>query len=186
MFNNSSKFIVNGGTFKNLNHYHSNPKSGLGQLYKASMPDAALDSSAREYAAKCYPGTREERIQQFISWVSAFTGREDRSFRMTWMSGPAGVGKSALAQTCAEMLGKDKLAAAFFFSRYNRRHNPEHLIPTIAYQIAMAFKPVANILDAKIRDNPSLLSKTMEVQFRELVVAPLLELRVQDKGVQDR
>ncbi|KAF9445087.1 hypothetical protein P691DRAFT_676355 [Macrolepiota fuliginosa MF-IS2] len=150
------------------------------------MPDAALDSSAREYAAKCYPGTRKQRIRQFTSWASAFITRQDRRFCMTWMSGPAGVGKSALAQSCAETLGKDKMGAAFFFSRFNRRDDPNRLVPTIAYQIAMVFEQVARILDAKIRKDPSLLSKTIEVQFTELVVLPLLQVRMQDKGVYDR
>ncbi|KAF9444902.1 hypothetical protein P691DRAFT_676741, partial [Macrolepiota fuliginosa MF-IS2] len=120
------------------------------------MPTAVLGSPAREYAARCYPGTREQRIQYFVSWASAFISHQDRRFRMTWMSGPAGVGKSALAQTCAETLGKDKIGAVLFCSRHNRRDNPSRLIPTIAYQIAMKIKPVAIILDAKIRKDPSL------------------------------
>ncbi|KAF9446033.1 hypothetical protein P691DRAFT_761988 [Macrolepiota fuliginosa MF-IS2] len=182
MFDSSREFVVNGGTFIDNSH----PESGLERLYQASMPEAALDSSAREYAAKCYPGTRAQRIQEFVSWASAFISHQDRRFRMTWMSGPAGVGKSALAQTCAETLGDDAMGAAFFFSCYNRRDDPSRLVPTIAYQIAMKIKPVATILDEKIREDPSLLSKTIQVQFRELVVAPLLELKMQDEGMRDR
>lgn len=105
---------------------------------------------------------------------------------MTWMSGPAGVGKSALAQTFAETIGNGMLGAAFFFSRPNKRNNPDCFFPSIAYQISTKVKPLASILNEKIDEDPSLLSKTIEVQFQELIVAPLLELKSRDREMQDR
>jgi adenylylsulfate kinase-like enzyme len=45
---------------------------------------------------------------------------------MFWLSGPAGTGKSAVAQTFAEKsLEQDRLGAAYFFFRLSSRNNPE-------------------------------------------------------------
>ncbi len=102
------------------------------------------------------------------------------------MNGPAGVGKSAIAQTCAERVGKDHLGAAFFFSRPNERDNPDRLFPSIAYQISTRVEPIAIILDRKIRNDPSLLSKTLDIQLQELIIAPYLELKEQKMDMQKR
>lgn len=149
---------------------------------QVSVPEAAHDSYARSYPPRCSPGTREQHIEDFTSWVThPIPGR----FRMSWMHGPAGVGKSAIAQTCAEKL-EDRLGAAFFFSGPNQGVDPDRFFPSIAYQISTRVEPFANILDEKIRRNPSILTKTIQVQFRELIVAPMLELEEKGVKVEDR
>jgi len=51
------------------------------------------------------------------------------------MRGPAGVGKSAIAQTCADKLAENwHLGAAFFFT-VKEHNNPSRLFTTIAYQL---------------------------------------------------
>lgn len=159
---------------------------GLARLFDVSVPTAAWDSSAREYAPTCTTGTREQYIQDLTSWASNFITRQDRRFRMMWMSGPAGVGKSTIAQTFAEKMRGDNLGATFFFSRPDQIVKPEYFFPSIAHQISTKIELFADILDQKIRKDPSLLSKALEVQFQELVVAPLLELEKRNVAVQDR
>lgn len=146
------------------------------------MPEGAHDSYARQYAAKCYPGTREQHIEDFVSWASKASHERHHYFRMFWMKGPAGVGKSAIAQTCAEKIGKGRLGAAFFFSQPNQRDDPDRFFPSIAYQLSTQIESFAKILDQKIYADPSVLTKTIERQFQELIVAPFLELR--DQGVE--
>ncbi|KAF9447394.1 hypothetical protein P691DRAFT_643604, partial [Macrolepiota fuliginosa MF-IS2] len=52
-----------------------------------------------------------------------------------WMHRPAGVGKLAVAQTCAELLDeKNKPGAALFFSRPNKRDDPRRLSLSLSYQ----------------------------------------------------
>jgi len=97
-----------------------NPVLGIDILLDSSDPGAAFDSQDH-YDRRCFPGTREQYIADITNWV---TESVDPPSSMYWMRGPAGVGKSAIAQTCAERL-KDTghLGAAFFFT-VNKHSNP--------------------------------------------------------------
>lgn len=101
---------------------------------------------------------------------------------MMWLQGPAGVGKSALAQSCAQEVGP-KLAAAFFFSRPNTRDDPARLFISIAYQLTTKYPTYRHKLDEKIYWDRSLLQKSIDVQFQELIVAPLRELQEEGGGI---
>ncbi|KAF5356219.1 hypothetical protein D9756_004324 [Leucocoprinus leucothites] len=98
--------------------------------------------------------------------------------RVLWMDGPAGVGKSAVAQSCAEILVKKGcLAASVFFSRPNRRQDHKRLFPSLSYQIATKCEPFAEIVDLRIRKDPTLITKAIHEQFQELLVRPLQQLQ---------
>lgn len=108
-----------------------------------------------------------------------------RNLRMMWMEGPAGVGKSALAQSCAEEVGA-KLAAAFFFSRTNGWDDSRRLFPSIAYQLTRKYPEYHKKLDEKISYDPTLVhSAAIEVQFRELIVLPLQELQKEGENIEE-
>ncbi|KAF9443421.1 hypothetical protein P691DRAFT_808973 [Macrolepiota fuliginosa MF-IS2] len=93
------------------------------------------------------------------------------------MRGPAGVGKSAVAQSCAELLSsQNKLGAAFFFSRFNGRDDPNQLFTSISYQIATKCNSYGRLLDRDIWNDPTLVKKSVIQQFRELIVKPWREI----------
>ncbi|KAF9446929.1 hypothetical protein P691DRAFT_644556, partial [Macrolepiota fuliginosa MF-IS2] len=73
---------------------------GIDILLEASIPDAAHDSSVRDQRPRCSPGTRKQYIENIIRW--AVPAIDEKPPPLLWMRGPAGVGKSAVAQTCAE------------------------------------------------------------------------------------
>jgi len=76
---------------------------------------------------------------------------------MYWMRGPAGVGKSSIAQTCAEKLkNTGHLGAAFFFN-VNRLNNPRRLFTTIAYELIAAW-PCRRLSVSILRYPHSLMS----------------------------
>ncbi|KAF9442692.1 hypothetical protein P691DRAFT_618043, partial [Macrolepiota fuliginosa MF-IS2] len=73
---------------------------------------AGLDSAVRYPLPRCHPATRRTLRGRIAGWLA------DRSTNLLWLYGPAGVGKSAIAQTVAEDCRKEGwLGAAFFFSR---------------------------------------------------------------------
>ncbi|KAF9439763.1 hypothetical protein P691DRAFT_785051, partial [Macrolepiota fuliginosa MF-IS2] len=80
--------------------YHCESTHGASN---ASNRDAAHDSSARDYDPRCHPGTREQHIEDVVYWAVPTAGADD-PLPLFWMKGLAGVGKSAIAQTCAEKL----------------------------------------------------------------------------------
>lgn len=141
------------------------------RLLKASMPDAFRDSSARYPPPRCHPGTRQDFIDEITSWA---LGKSSHSKHILWMHGPAGVGKSAVAQSCADLLAeKNELGAALFFSRSNERSDSNSLFTSIAYQLAIKSSLYDDILDHKIRKDPTLVTKSIMEQFQELLVKPL-------------
>lgn len=135
------------------------------------MPDAFRDSSARYPPPRCHPGTRQNFIDEVINWGLSASGDAKH---ILWMSGPAGVGKSAVAQSCADLLAEqNRLGAAFFFSRPNERDNSNSLFTSISYQIATKSELYGDILNHKILKDPTLVTKSITEQFRELLVKPL-------------
>ncbi len=161
-----------------LNQQHLG--AGLQLLLEASYPEAFHDSSS--HPPSCFPGTRLQYIEDVTGWAQAYTAK--RHFRMMRMQGPAGVGKSTLAQSCAEKVG-DQLGAAFFFSRPNKRNISTRLFPSLAYQLAMKHPAYREKLDQKIIHDPSIIDKCIVTQFQELIVVPLRELKEEGQGVKD-
>lgn len=148
------------------------------------MPDAFHDSSARYPPPHCHPGTRQDFIEQITDWG---IGSSHDPKRILWMWGPAGVGKSAVAQSCADLLDtKNKLGAALFFSRPNRRDDPNTLFTSLSYQVATRSRLYGDILDREIWNDPTLVKKSIVRQFQELLVKPLQELRVRGENMEER
>jgi len=152
---------------------------GIDILLDASYPGAASESQDH-YDRRCFPGTREQYITDITNWV---TGSVDRPSSMYWMRGPAGVGKSAIAQTCAEKLKETgHLGAAFFFT-VNKHSNPSRLFTTIAYQLATTLPDYRTFIDERISRDKTLVERKMSFQFRSLIVEPIKELEKQGKRV---
>jgi len=95
-----------------------------------------------------------------------------------WVYGPAGAGKSAIAQTIAEMCEEEMiLLASFFFSRNDpSRSNVNPLIATIAYQITLNLPHVREAILGAIERDPLIFTKSLAVQFKSLIVVPLQPL----------
>jgi hypothetical protein len=88
------------------------------------------------------------------------------------MYGPAGAGKSALAQTIGELCKqKGWLAASFFFSRTAPgRNNGYTLIPTIVYQLTLSYPEIRRPIRRCIERDPSLLNKSLQTIMEEIII----------------
>ncbi|KAF9268734.1 hypothetical protein L218DRAFT_1073187 [Marasmius fiardii PR-910] len=135
---------------------------------------ATYDSGLQFARGSCLHGTRQAVLQDIHKWITS----EGASPPVCWLSGPAGVGKSAIALTVASSCAKDnELAASFFFFRSDlKRNNPDFLMLTIAHGLCTTIPPLRRVIDQKIEDNPNLLEATLERQFEELIVRPLLSV----------
>ena len=100
---------------------------------------------------------------------------EDLDAFIMWVYGPAGSGKSAIAQTIAEMCEDEMiLLASFFFSRNDpSRNTVKPLIATIAYQITLNLPQVRDAILRAIEHDALIFSKSLAVQVKSLIVAPL-------------
>ncbi|KAF8962499.1 hypothetical protein BDZ97DRAFT_1733030, partial [Flammula alnicola] len=183
MFNNSRNVMIEGSSFTNIQgdqyntHYHSHPrredprKLALDRLLKYIAPGAFHNSHERYDAPKCHPNTRNVILKEVMHWVQDPNNR--RLF--LWLYGPAGSGKSAIAQTIAELCKEAGiLVASFFFSRTaHGRNNPTCLIPTLVYQLVSIVPNIAEDVTHAIDANPAIFSLGLVDQIEALIVRPL-------------
>ncbi|KAF9542043.1 hypothetical protein CPC08DRAFT_596439, partial [Agrocybe pediades] len=101
---------------------------------------ALHNSKERFDAPKCYPNTRVAVLDRIVHWAHGLSGDTSNKTIM-WLHGPAGSGKSAIAQTTIERcLARGFKLAAFFFNRFDpSRNHARQLIATLAYQVYTAF-----------------------------------------------
>jgi len=103
------------------------------------------------------------------------------------MWGPAGVGKSAIAKSCAEKTAKQRrLGASFFFSRTQHVDDPKRFFTTIAHQLVQKVDEYRRVLGLRIQHDQDLHTKGLDVQFHELIIEPFLELREQNIDVENK
>jgi hypothetical protein len=100
---------------------------------------------------------------------------------MLWLLGPAGVGKSAVAQTVGEEYkALNRPLACFFFSRPNRRDDASTVIPTLVVQLMTQIPRYKRLIDECFAADPYLLEKDIPAQFKTLLVDPFRTLHAED------
>ncbi|KAJ3560994.1 hypothetical protein NP233_g10475 [Leucocoprinus birnbaumii] len=166
MFEKSSNFRIHGGTFVDasrgrtgihltqfLSSHVSSPvcSPGIDRLFDYAIAGAAYDSYVLEAKASCLEGTRTQYIGDITAWATNLNDLT-RHYRLLWMHGPAGVGKSAVAKSCArKTYTSRKMGATFFFSRDNDIDDPARFFTTIAYQLATEIPEYKRIVGEKNR-----------------------------------
>ena len=92
-----------------------------------------------------------------------------------WLYGPAGAGKSAIAQTIAEKCAQlNLLVASFFFSRASpSRNNEKYLIASIAYQLAISIPITRSYIESAIQTDPAVFHRSLDTQIKTLIIQPL-------------
>ncbi|PPQ80040.1 hypothetical protein CVT25_001401, partial [Psilocybe cyanescens] len=179
MFRNSNNVLINGGTFTENNehheHHHAQSSEAMKRLLEASSLSALHNSGERFDPPKCHPNTRTAVLQELMDW---FIGEVGWDNFVLWLYGPAGAGKSAIAQTFAELCVKKKrLLASFFFSRSDsRRNDAKALVATLAYQVTLNIPKSRKIIKAAIDKNPAIFQLDFQTQFQTLILDPLLRI----------
>ena len=118
----------------------------------------------------CLKGTREDVLRDIQRWFTSEQGQ-----RIFWLNGLAGTGKSAIAQTFAEMTFADrKLGASFFCSRdFEDRSNLQTIFPTLAFQLACQYPRFRKELLWILKERPDLGQESLCSQMEKLIVTPL-------------
>jgi hypothetical protein len=93
----------------------------------------------------------------------------------SWVYGPAGAGKSAIAQTIAELCAKaNLLAASFFFSRTAAgRSDSSRLVVTLACQLIDSIPEIREDVLTVLERNPTIISRAPATQMKALIIDPL-------------
>ncbi|KAJ7062052.1 hypothetical protein C8F01DRAFT_123553 [Mycena amicta] len=178
---------ISGGVFNHAEgnihqHVHlapeKEPQTGFQHLQRYYVNgDALYNSEQRFPPPKCHPQTRVAVQEAVQSWAMSDSDWEEAP-NVLWLYGPAGAGKSAIAQTMAERWSASgDLAAAFFFARWrNGGGDGAKLFPTLAYQFALRSPDLRRLIGHAIEDDPGICVKTLEEQARVLIRDRFLEL----------
>ncbi|KAJ7489270.1 hypothetical protein FB451DRAFT_1390431 [Mycena latifolia] len=171
---------INGGTFisvgGNVNHIQRHGEAGLHILYRSAAGDASHDAGDRYPQPRCHPATRTEMLEDLYAWSS----ENDPESRVLWLHGPAGAGKSAIAQSfCQKLEFEGRLGGSLFFKRgHGSRGNASKLFPTLAYQLALAVPELKRVVARYVEDDPSIVDKSHSIQLQKLIIEPF-----QDTGL---
>lgn len=132
------------------------------------------DSKDRAPAPNCHPGTRTKVIDMIMNWANGGSSAN----KMLWLRGPAGGGKSAIAQAIAERLSAQESLAASFFCRRGegRREDAISVIQTIAYQMCTHTPSFQSYVGRLLGNNPSILDKSIQTQFTSLLLEPATKI----------
>ncbi|RXW16269.1 hypothetical protein EST38_g9583 [Candolleomyces aberdarensis] len=96
--------------------------------------------------------------------------------KLLCLTGSAGSGKSALAQTISETCAqKGRLGASFFFSVTDvQRNTPDRFVASLAYQLSRSMRGVNNHILRAVGDEPAIFKMSLETQAEVLLINPVL------------
>ncbi|PPQ85051.1 hypothetical protein CVT25_010273 [Psilocybe cyanescens] len=166
-----SHIVVTGGTYL---QFINDSKGGWDRLVEAASPAAFHNSGDRHVPPKCHPNTRVAVLKKIMDWIHGLDPAMQKALIM-WLYGPAGAGKSAIAQSIAELCYEEGiLIASYFFSRFDStRNHPRSLIATIAYQASLCIPNIRERIKAAIDHDPLVFDRSLSVQMLTLVIQPL-------------
>lgn len=141
-------------------------------LERRAIRDAELYSAARHPLPECYPGTRTSFIKEIIEWTA---GEIEEGGNLLWVYGPAGAGKTAIAQTIGQLTEEAGLfIAGFFFSRPRNHNDPSRFWPSICSQMVRGSGIFKDYISESFKFSDwSVLRKSLRSQFDELIKLPL-------------
>ncbi|CCO31936.1 hypothetical protein BN14_05988 [Rhizoctonia solani AG-1 IB] len=147
------------------------------RLDRMSPVKSAMYNSAESHDIKrgsCAPQTREAQIRLLLDWACT-----PEAGRTCWVNGMAGTGKTTIAHTvCTKLDEACALGASFFCSRVIPEcRQAKYIIPSIAYQLARFSVTFHHALDKVLRSDLDAHTRTLEIQYKKLIVEPLLEAK---------
>jgi hypothetical protein len=138
-----------------------------------ALDDMPYAKGVRYDATKgCLPGTRNEVIEEITEWVNSDVNDVPRVFLL---SGPAGFGKSAIANSLAQLFdGIGRLGSSYCFDSANQtERRPETLFSTIARDLADWNSEWRSSLCQVINEKPAVRNTRVPYeQFEKFILRP--------------
>ncbi|KAJ3569917.1 hypothetical protein NP233_g4743 [Leucocoprinus birnbaumii] len=162
----------------------------LAWLEGHAMSGVEYNSSARDPLPRCHEGTRLWLLKAMRSWLCDPKMKQ----RLVWLHGPAGVGKSAITQTFAELLSRNPivpLGATIFLPWPTSQDSPltaafscdvSAMWLTVAYRLSTTQPAYRSYVVERIENDPRLVEQAMEFQFETFIVEPFGRRGLLDEG----
>jgi GTPase SAR1 family protein len=164
---------------------------GLHILDHTIAGGASHDSAERYVQPQCHPDTRKRildvlyrwacGIEPTKNWAAEETGNDfscsddsGPSSSILWLHGPAGSGKSAIAQSlCQKLKEEGRLGGSFFLKRsYQSRGNASKLFPTLAYQLALSLPELNHSISHVVGTDLAIAYRSLATQLQKLIIEP--------------
>ena len=154
-------------------------ESGFETLYRNISASAFHDSRARFPPPRCHSSTRKEILAKI---TDHFT-ETPSSYKVLYLFGSEGTGKSAIAQTIAEYCKTISiLGASFFFSRESSERNTDkNLIATLAYQLCVTIPELRLPIAKAVENDLSTFQKDVDTQMERLIINPIIQATEEGK-----
>ncbi|KAG8743459.1 hypothetical protein FRC10_012039, partial [Ceratobasidium sp. 414] len=122
----------------------------------------------------CMPNTRVAIIHDITTWVQERSG----SRQLAWVHGLAGLGKSSIATSVCKQLDERGILGASFFCKRDgpELRDPQRVLTTVAYNLALRCKPYGDAVAALVSDNPEAYPEHVQPLCDALLVKPLREV----------
>ncbi|KDR82347.1 hypothetical protein GALMADRAFT_1346725, partial [Galerina marginata CBS 339.88] len=138
-----------------------------------SPVDDARYNSRYSMAVKrrgCTAETREKVLKDIQDWA-----QDSNAARVYWMNGMAGTGKTTILYSLCEWLAKEqRLGANYFCSRGSSScRDVNHIVPTLAYQLARYSPAFRSALCKVLEENPEASALDVKWQFQKLLQEPM-------------
>ncbi len=112
-------------------------------------------------------------IFMFSNFFFGENTRPPRDVKNT-INGPAGAGKSAIAQTIAGRCSGEQLAASFFFLRNSSdRGTATRLFTTLAWQLAKNIPELLPYIESAVETEILFPTKSLDFHLDRLIIQPL-------------
>ncbi|TCD70753.1 hypothetical protein EIP91_001782 [Steccherinum ochraceum] len=135
--------------------------------------EAAYEMGQREDNAgnrtHCLPGTRTEILGKVELWLA-----DDDDYRLFWLNGMAGTGKSTIADSLARYARSEGIyGAGFFCSRdFDNARDLTRILPSLAYQLAFRVPHYRDQLVDVLRQR-AYVPGDLKQQLVDLILEPL-------------
>ncbi|ELU36529.1 peptidase C14 [Rhizoctonia solani AG-1 IA] len=148
------------------------------QLNRMLLYTSAIYNSAESLDVQrgsCTSGTREAELNELIEWASV-----PGAGKICWMNGMAGTGKTTIACTVCSRLDKsNQLGASFFCSRVIPGcRQVQHIIPSIASQLASFSRPFQCALAKVLEEDCDAHTRPLSIQYQKLIIDPLKAVEI--------
>ena len=139
------------------------------------MPGATLFSVEYDKHKACLAGTRTELLNDIEQWIHS----EGECERILWLAGPAGTGKSSVANSVAQKMDSlGRLAASFRFDRGQAERTPGMLIGNLCRQMARFHNSIKGSMLAAVERYGPGGSMPCASQAAKLFVDPILDANI--------
>lgn len=136
-----------------------------------TLPRVLYACHLAERHSVCLKGTRTDFLHQLETWAKDPLAQQ----KIYWLNGPAGSGKSTIAQDfCTYNDTHRRLGASFFFSRnYTDRIDLDMIFSTLSFQLACRFPDFRAAVVHTLRTRPDIGKESLDNQLKELFIDPL-------------